>query len=54
MPSTVLKVVTWINHTMNCKTPIYLTADIRKIEQLAAALPNPSDLMAKPDWLQQK
>jgi len=47
MPSTVLKVVTWINHTMNCKTPIYLTADIRKIEQLAAALPNPSDLMAK-------
>ncbi|MEE8222504.1 MAG: NAD(P)H-hydrate epimerase, partial [Nitrosomonadaceae bacterium] len=32
---------------MNSKTPIYLTADIRKIEQLAAALPNPSDLMEK-------
>ncbi|TDI83306.1 MAG: NAD(P)H-hydrate dehydratase [Betaproteobacteria bacterium] len=32
---------------MNSETPIYLTTEIRKIEQLAAALPNHSDLMEK-------
>jgi len=32
---------------MKNKTPIYLTTEIRKIEQLASALPNPANLMEK-------
>ncbi len=32
---------------MKNKTPVYLTTEIRKIEQLAAALPNASNLMEK-------
>lgn len=32
---------------MNTASPVYLTAEIRKIEQIAAALPNPPELMEK-------
>lgn len=32
---------------MNCANPVYLTAEIRKIEEIAAALPDPPELMEK-------